>query len=293
MQKMDTIKEILEKQEMDADLRRKVLGLNELRKKKDLSDQMERSKSQKLISKCQYDNCDGSGMVVDTETNTAKFCKCHYDKIMENKLAFANIPKEFEDLTIGSFMTDCYSNEEFRTRALMAKKAAVNFINNYEMFKEKGKGLYFYSYVKGSGKTRLAASLGNALIKVHRARVKYTTTLDLLDEIKATYNKDSALTENKLLEAIKQVDVLILDDIGVEEPTSWVREKFYNIINGRMISNKITIFTSNSMAEELKHDDRVKNRIEKMAIPVYLPDESIRSAIAKKENEDLQEILFK
>jgi len=113
-------------------------------------------------------------MILNSETNTAIFCKCHYDQIVESKLKFANIPKEFKELTINAFMTDCYSTEEFRSRAIMAKKATANFVSNYEMFREKGKGLYYYSYTKGSGKTRLAASLGNALVKVHRARVKST-----------------------------------------------------------------------------------------------------------------------
>ncbi len=246
-----------------------------------------------LTSKCPYSNCDGSGMKVNTETNSVTFCKCYYDSIVDSKLKFANIPEEFENLTINSFMTDCYSTEEYRTRAAMAKKATANFVNNYTMFKEKGKGLYYYSYTKGSGKTRLAVSLGNALIKVHRARVRFITTIDLLGEIRSTYGKDSETTENQIINAIKDVDVLIIDDIGVERITDWAGDIFYNIINGRMISNKITIFTSNSTIDELKHDERIKNRIEKMVIPIYLPDESIRSAIAKKENEELQDILFK
>lgn len=222
----------------------------------------------------------------------ASFCKCREDKALESKLQFANIPKEFKDLKIGHFKTEWYTSEENKAKARAAKRAATKYIENYEMFKEKGKGLYLYSYVKGSGKTRLAASLANALVNIHRARVKFITTLDLLDEIKATYNKESAMSENSLINAIKEVDVLVLDDIGVEEPTPWVKEKLYNILNGRMISNKITIFTSNSTVEELKHDDRIKNRIEKMAVAIYLPDESIRSAIAKKESDELQEILF-
>ena len=161
-----------------------------------------------------------------------------------------------------------------------------------EDFKEKGKGLYLYSKTKGSGKTRLAASLGNALISTYKERVKFITTLDLLDEIKGTYNKESALSENDLINAIKEVDVLILDDIGVEGDTPWVSEKLYSILNGRMISKKITMFTSNSRVEELKQDERIKNRLEMMAIPIKMPEQSIRTDIAKGENKELQDILF-
>ncbi|WP_184312703.1 ATP-binding protein [Anaerosolibacter carboniphilus] len=249
--------------------------------------------SQNATSSCPFSVCDGSGMIIDQEKNSVAFCKCRDAKIVDKKLEFANIPKEFYELTIKSFDTEVYSTEENKSKATLAKRAAANFVNNYETMAELGKGIYFYSYVKGSGKTRLAASLGNALVKVKMARVKFITTVDLLKAIQNTYNKESEITETELLYAIKTVDVLILDDIGVETPKTWVTEIFYNIINGRMVGKKITIFTSNVPIEELAHDERIKNRIEKMAVPIYLPDESIRSSIAKQENEDLQEILFK
>ncbi len=231
-------------------------------------------------------------MIFNKEANSVIFCKCHEDQIHENRLMFANIPKEFRELTLSSFNLNLYENQESKFRATMAKKAAVNFVKNYDLMKQIGKGLFFYSYVKGSGKTRLAASLGNALVNHKKVRVKFITTLDLLEEIKNTYNKDSEITQNELFNAIKTVEVLILDDIGVEEDKPWVKEIFYNILNGRMVSKKITIFTSNLAIEDLKHDERIKNRITKMAVPVFLPDESVRSKLAKQENEDLQGVLF-
>lgn len=253
----------------------------------EVSNQLEKS-----ISSCPYGKCDGSGIILDLEANTATMCKCYYDQIMNKKLEFANIPEEFRDLTVNSFDINVYSTEEFRVKSATAKKAAVNFIKNYEKFKEEGKGLYFYSEIKGSGKTRLMASIGNALIKTKRIGVKYVTTIDLLNEIKKTFNKDSNISESELLEAIKQVEVLILDDVGVEDPSAWVKTTFYSILNGRMISKKVTLFTSNSTIDELRHDDRIRNRIEKMAIPVHFPEESIRSKLAKSENEELQRLLL-
>ena len=87
--------------------------------------------------------------------------------------------------------------------------------------------------------------------------------------------------------------MLVIDDIGVEQPKDWVNERFYNIINGRMIEKRITIFTSNYRMDDLKLDDRIVNRIEKMALPIEFPAESIRSAIARKENSDLLRRLYR
>mgnify|MGYP000818306585 CR=1 FL=1 len=47
-----------------------------------------------------------------------------------------------------------------------------------------------------------------------------------------------------------------------------------------------------SEIEELNFDDRITNRIVKMALPVQFPDESIRTAIARKENDDLLDRLL-
>lgn len=250
----------------------------------------EESQTQTYHSKCQYETCDGSGVYVN-EKGCAEFCKCREDAILESKLEFAKIPEEFKNLKVADFDTSLYSGKEKHT-ANMARKAIVQYIKNYEEFKGKGKGLYLYSNTKGSGKTRLVASLGNALVSTYKERVRFITTLDLLDEIKATYNRESALSENEILSAIKEVDVLILDDIGVEGDSPWVQEKLYSILNGRMINNLVTIFTSNSRVEELKQDERIKNRLEKMAIPIKMPEQSIRTRLAKEENEELQSLLY-
>lgn len=212
---------------------------------------------------------------------------------MEKRLRFANIPEEFKDLTVNSFRTDWYKTEISQARAIRAKRAAMNFIKEFETFRDKGKGLYFYSYVKGSGKTRLAVSIGNALISVHKVGVKFITTIDLLNEIKRTWDKESKYSQSELLDAINNIQVLILDDIGVESPKDWVSEVMYSILDNRMTKKKITIFTSNAKVEELRHEDRIKSRIDKMAFPIYLPDESIRADIARKENEEFANVLFR
>lgn len=252
-------------------------------------------KSQKSISSCPYGKCDGSGGgVIGNGFNPLGgfICQCQEDRALDNKLKFANIPEEFKELTVNSFDIGLYSTDEFKSRAMTAKKSAVNFIRNYDIFKEEGKGLYFYSEIKGSGKTRLVASIGNALIKTKRIGVKFITTEGLLQEIKKTYSGDSEISESKLLEAIQEVEVLILDDVGVEELRPWVKTIFYSVLNGRMIGKKVTLFTSNSTIDELQHDDRIISRIGKMAIPIHFPEEDIRNKIAKSENEELQRLLL-
>lgn len=249
------------------------------------------SQSEKSISSCPYNKCDGSGMFLIDDDN-AKICQCQHDKIIDRKLEFANIPKEFQDLTIKSFEIDIYTRPDSKTIATIAKKVAANFVKNFEEFQDEGKGLYMYSTEAGSGKTRMAISIGNALIKVKRVQVKYTKTVDLLNEITDTFNSNSEMSQKELIDSIRKVEVLILDDVGVENPTPWVKSTFYSILDSRMDNKKVTIFTSNLSLDELKHDRRLKSRIERMATPVKFPEESIRNNLARQENERLQRLLL-
>lgn len=246
-------------------------------------------------SVCPHGKCDGSGIIVsrnEAGREYGEFCECRGAKIAHTKLQFADIPREFADHSIYSFDVELYQSETAKQRALLAKKAASNFVKHFGEIREQGRGLYFYSYKKGSGKTRLAVSIGNALIKFYRAGVKFVNTINLLNEIKRSYQQGSEISSSELLQMIKSIDVLILDDIGTEKPTNWVNEIFYSILNDRMTAKKITIFTSNCSIEELKHDERVSNRIEKMAMPILFPDESIRKSIAQKENVEFQKLLL-
>lgn len=218
---------------------------------------------------------------------------------LARKLKFAAIPKEFEGLTVDNFRTDVYSAEHSKNLAKMAKKLAAEYIGQFQEIKESGKGFYFYSGTKGSGKTRLAVSIANDLIEKQKTMAKFATTLQILDQIKRAWGERAGIrgaawqeSEQKLMDDIISVPVLVVDDIGIEQPKDWVNERFYSIINGRMTKKQVTMFTSNCRMEELKLDERIVSRIEKMSMPIEFPAESIRRATARKENSALMERLL-
>lgn len=222
-------------------------------------------------------------------------CVCLESRIMESKLQFANIPKEFKDYTVESFDLGLYATPDGKKKAEMAKKLCTNYIKEFPGISEDGKGLYMYSRTKGSGKTRMAASIANDIISQYRISVKFATALQILDEIKKTWHEQAGADsgEQKFLADIIRVPVLVIDDIGVEKTTEWVNEKFYSILNGRMVQKQVTIFTSNCEMENLLLDDRIINRIMKMALPVHFPDESVRAALSRAENKELYNRLLR
>ena len=110
----------------------------------------------------------------------------------------------------------------------MAKTIAQRYVEQFDEIKETGKGVYFYSSVKGSGKTRLAVSIANDLIQKKFVSAKFATTIQILDQIKATWGgeRKNEETEQKLIRDIISVEVLVIDDIGVEAVKDWVNERF-------------------------------------------------------------------
>ena len=232
--------------------------------------------------------CHGIGweVIPDGGQGTCRECKCgiYQRQIMKSRLSFADIPESFKDTRLESFNTNAYEDAKSRNKAETAVKAINYWLNDFEGMKERGMGLYLYSETKGSGKTRMAVSIANELMYEKHIQVKFATSLQILNEIKASWDKrESEYSENRLLDFLSTTEVLIIDDFGTESSDkSWINERFYHIINSRYIDKKITIFTSNSRLDLLQYDGRITNRIKERTFQVPFPEESVRDIIAKQ-----------
>ncbi len=131
----------------------------------------------------------------------------------------------------------------------------------------KKTGFLFWSKTSGTGKTLLGLSILNSLAVDFKLKCRYENTTNMLSTLKHFFNKDKqdeCYNELDYLDQLVNYDVLMLDDIGSEKVSDWVREKFYFIQEGRNIKpNKINIFTSNDSPEVLasKIGDKVVSRI--------------------------------
>lgn len=143
-------------------------------------------------------------------------------------LESSRIPELFKNRTFETFEL----NESNRPPFDIAK----NFCNG-----PSNKGIIF-SGAPGVGKTHLAAAIMNYKLS-HGTECIFCTVPELLSDIKNTFNKGNETSE--LMELIKEVDLLILDDLGVEKATDWVAEQLFVILNARLVRNKQTVITTN------------------------------------------------
>lgn len=110
----------------------------------------------------------------------------------------------------------------------------------------------------GCGKTHLAAAIANQRI-AHGHLALFVNVPDLLDHLRATYSPSSPVTYDQRFETIRSAPLLILDDLGTENATSWAKEKLYQILNHRYNAQLPTVITTNHRLEEI--DARLLSRM--------------------------------
>jgi DNA replication protein DnaC len=75
--------------------------------------------------------------------------------------------------------------------------------------------------------------------------------------------KDGEESAYEILEELAEVPRLIIDDLGTEKPTDYVRQSIYYLINEREMWQRQTIITSNFALSDIdrQYDSRISSRI--------------------------------
>lgn len=116
---------------------------------------------------------------------------------------------------------------------------------------------------KGTGKTHLAAAIGNERLALGQPAI-FMVVPDLLDHLRASFSPTSEVTYDDLFESLRNTPLLILDDIGTQTSSPWAREKLYQLINHRYNRLLPTVITMNVESEEI--DPRLWSRINDMQL---------------------------
>ena len=133
------------------------------------------------------------------------------------------------------------------------------FMDQYEKGK-RPKGIYLHGNF-GTGKTYLIAALLNELAKKEiESAIVYVP--EFLRQLKSSFNTDYTLK----YDYIKTVPLLLLDDIGAENLTSWARDEIIGtLLQYRMEENLPTFFTSNLDLKQLEeHFASTNSGVEKL-----------------------------
>lgn len=149
------------------------------------------------------------------------------------------MPKMIFDATFEDYNTNT-------TARMGIYKYMMTFLRLFPMG-EKVKGLYIWGEYQ-KGKTYTLASLANDLIKKgYSVVIAYYP--DLVREFKSSISTGGLET---LINKLKQADVVMLDDIGGEGKSAWIRDEVLGpILQYRLLDEKPTFFSSNVSLKEL------------------------------------------
>lgn len=174
---------------------------------------------------------------------TAELKAKREQKALEARVKTINLPRSVRRAQLKD-----YDRSDERMEAF---KVALDFVNSYSKTpKEFHKGLYLEGSF-GVGKTFLLAAIANDL-----AKRGYQTTLvhfpSFAVEIKSSIGKNQT---NEYIDSLKKAPVLMIDDIGADSLSSWLRDDVLGVIlQYRMQEELPTFFSSNLSMEQLEKE---------------------------------------
>ena len=104
---------------------------------------------------------------------------------------------------------------------------------------------------RGTGKTQLAVCAMEAMMQRLRS-ARFTLAMDIFLEIRATYKKDSALTEPDVIESYCRPKLLVIDEIQERGESEWEDRVLTHLLNKRYQDLKDTILIGNITPESFR-----------------------------------------
>ncbi len=224
--------------------------INNTSKLQDTVKELKNCKTCKGLHMCKNNLCgyvsypvkEGEGIVFD-------YVPCKYQKELlkeKTNVTYFEVPKFIKEAR----MSDIIPEKE----RLSIIKYMKDFINKFDTDKES-KGLYLCGSF-GSGKSYLMSALINEVSKKgYNSVILYYP--NLLSSLKSSFNTEDFDIK---LDSIMKSDLLLIDDIGAENNTSWSRDEILGtILQYRMDNELCTFFTSNLNLEELEEHLKITN----------------------------------
>lgn len=200
----------------------------------------------------------------------SKYCKkypnkcsefCHGRVLLEVYYSQSNIPIRYQ------FEPDTLKVDPVDMETMKEVKNIMT--GNISEWVEQGNNLLLWGENKGNGKTTIACMIAGTYIREQAKEPRdlapvayFIKTAKFLEDIRKQYDNPTEDFPYKL-KLIEKVPLLIIDDIGAEKASDWVRERLLTIIDERYSNNRSTIYTSNCSMRILNENlhERIVDRI--------------------------------
>ncbi|MFC3928652.1 primosomal protein DnaI [Streptococcus caprae] len=157
---------------------------------------------------------------------------------IEDRITIVSLPKSYKHISFDDVLLD-------DVKRVGVYERLVDFVSSYP---QAGlKGLYLYGDM-GIGKSFLLAAMARELSEQKGVA---TTMIHFPSFAIDVRNAITTGTVKEEIDAVKAAPILIIDDIGAEQTSTWIRDEVLQVIlQYRMLEELPTFFTSNySMAD--------------------------------------------
>lgn len=204
-----------------------------------------------------------------------KMIQLEYFKVGESSGIIKNSTFENFNFNLFSDLKEPGASESLRSFMKSQYKRALKYADE---FSTKGKGIIFFGN-SGTGKTYLSGAIANR-VRENGFTVIYMTANEIVSAIRekdyGDFNfREDAVTKYNL---IKDVDLLVIDDLGIETATQYTTSALFEIINYRSALEKPIIYSTNFMLTDLskRYHDRIFSRITGSTYQVEIFGNNIR-----------------
>jgi len=182
-------------------------------------------------------------------------CRCSKGELRKKKTEYL---EKYSNL--GSLSQFTFDNLSPKGKAASAL-SQEHFAQVYQAakaFADNPQGWLVFSGPSGSGKTHLACAIANHRISLGEP-VFYIGAADLLDHLRSAFSPTSDTTYDELFEQVKNVPLLLLDDLTLGSATAWAKEKLEQLLQHRFNTRLATVITTDVPLGKM--DERLRGHL--------------------------------
>lgn len=182
-------------------------------------------------------------------------CRCSKGELRKKKTEYL---EKYSNLGSLSQLTFDSLSPKGKAASAVSQERFAQVYQAAKAFADNPQGWLVFLGPSGSGKTHLACAIANHRLSLGEP-VFYISAADLLDHLRSAFSPTSDTTYDELFEQVKNVPLLVLDDLTLGSATTWAKEKLEQLLQHRFNTRLATVIITDIPLERM--DERLRGHL--------------------------------